>query len=62
MDDYELEDTTEIAVADHPVAKWIVVMSVVIALIGLFYFVVELTPPEHAGEKAGSEIVYSVTQ
>ncbi|MCP4642589.1 MAG: hypothetical protein GY851_19245 [bacterium] len=59
MSEYELEDTNEIAVADHPIGKVLLLISALLAAICIVYFATQLTRPEPTPESAGNEVVSS---
>ena len=57
MSEYELDDTNEIAVADNPVGKVLLLISAVLTAICIFYFATELTRPVADPESARNEVV-----
>lgn len=52
MTEYEFEDTAEIAVADNPIGKLILLVAVVLTAICLYYFATGYTRPAPAPESA----------
>lgn len=56
VDEFELEDTTEIAVDDYPVGGLLKAIIVALAIMCLFYFFTELTPPVPEGNAAQSGV------
>jgi hypothetical protein len=61
MSEYELEDTNEIAVADNPIGKVVLLIAGVLAVVCIFYFATELTRPGPSPENARSEVVSPAT-
>ena len=56
MTDYELEDTPEIAVADNPIGKLLLLIIAALTVICLYYFATELSRPEPSPETARANV------
>ncbi len=53
--EYELDDTTEITIADNPIGKLLLLITAVLTAICLYYFATEFSRPEPVSEKPRSE-------